>query len=36
MNIRSHAISIKHRTLYILLGIGAAVVSVGMVLFSMQ
>ena len=34
MNIRSRTISIKHRTLYILLGIGAVVISVGIVLFS--
>jgi hypothetical protein len=34
MNIRSCIMSIKRRTLYILLGVGIAAVSVGIALFS--
>ena len=36
MNIRSRAMSIERRTLYILLVVGAAAVSVGIALFSMH
>jgi len=36
MNIRSRVMNIERRTLYILLVIGAAAVSIGMALFSMH